>query len=122
MDPPAPRKSRLLDRRNYPRLKATFKVRFGICGEHQREVPGFTTDVSIGGVSFVSPETRAKVGDSLAVEIRVPGYDDPLYFLGQVVRVHDDTAGTEIAVRFDWLGKSDRYKEKVQALLEAHRG
>lgn len=109
-----------LDRRDYPRLSASFKVRFGVCGGQGREVPGFTNNVSLGGVRFISPDSTAQVGDHLAVEISVPGYDEPLYFLGEVLRVRRDAAGTEIACRFDWLGKSDRYKDKLATLLAAH--
>ena len=116
------KKSRVLDRRTFPRLRASFGVRFGVCGSHGREIPGFTSDVSLGGMAFSSPETSAKVGDSLAVEITVPGYDAPLYFLGQVVRVSEGASGCELAVRFDWLGKSDHYKEKLEALIDAHAG
>jgi hypothetical protein len=110
------------DRRDFARLNASFKVRFGVCGGQGREVPGFTNDVSLGGLSFLTPDSRAEVGDHLAVEISVPGYDDPLYFLGEVVRVQRGPKGCEIACRFDWLGKSDHYKEKLQALLDAHAG
>ena len=109
-----------MDRRDFPRLNASFQVRFGVCGSHGREVPGFTSDVSLGGVRFFVPETNTKVGDHLAVEISVPGFDDPLYFLGEVIRVTPATAGAEIVCRFDWLGRSDQYKEKLGALLEAH--
>jgi len=110
----------VVDRRDYPRLNASFKVRFGICGGQGREVPGFTSDVSLGGLRFISPGTSAKVGDHLAVEITVPGFDEPLYFLGEVLRVREDPGGTEIACRFDWLGKSDRYKDKLTRLMSAH--
>ena len=109
-----------LDRRTYPRLDASFKVRFGVCGRQGRAVPGFTNDVSLGGLRFISPDTAAEVGDHLAVEISVPGFDEPLYFLGEVLRVSRGPQGTEIACRFDWLGKSDRYKDKLAKLLEAH--
>jgi hypothetical protein len=109
-----------LDKRVYPRLSASFKVRFGVCGGHGREVPGFTNNVSLGGVRFISPDSAAKVGDHLAVEISIPGFDEPLYFLGEVLRVLQNAAGTEIACRFDWLGKSDRYKDKLAALISAH--
>ena len=95
-------------------------MRFGVCGEHGREVPGFTNNLSLCGFSFVTPETGARAGDHIAVEISVPGFDEPLYFLGQVVRTHLVSGGTEIACHFDWLGKSDRYKEKLQTLIEAH--
>lgn len=115
-----PKLEKVTDRRDFPRLKASFEVRFGVCGGHGQEVPGFTNDVSLGGLSFVSPSTTAKVGDHLAVEIAVPGYDEPLYFLGQVVRLQETAAGTEIGCRFDWLGKSDRYKEKLTKLVQAH--
>ena len=108
------------DRRDYARLNASFKVRFGVCGGHGREVPGFTNDVSLGGLCFVSPDTTAAVGDHLAVEISVPGFDEPLYFLGEVLRVSHAAKGTEIACRFDWLGKSDRYKDKLAKLLDVH--
>lgn len=110
------------DRRDFPRLSGSFKVRFGICGALGREVPGFTNNLSLGGISFVSPATQAKLGDQIAVEIAVPGFEDPLYFLGQVVRVHDEAGGTEIGCRFDWLGKSDSYREKLKAFLGAHAG
>jgi len=110
-----------VDRRDYPRLRASFSVRFGVCGCHGREVPGFTHNVSLGGISFVTPETKASVGDYLAVEINVPGYEDPLYFLGEVMRLERAAGGTEIACRFDWLGKSQSYKEKLTALIDAHK-
>jgi hypothetical protein len=110
-----------LDRRDYPRLSASFEVRFGVCGGHGREVPGFTNDVSLGGLAFVVPQTRAQAGDHLAVEISVPGFDEPLYFLGQVVRTRLVPGGTEVACRFDWLGKSDRYRDKLSTLIEAHQ-
>ena len=107
-----------MERREYPRLNAAFEVRYGICGHHGREVPGFTNDLSVSGLCFVTPDTGAKVGDQLAVEIKVPGYEEPVYFLGQVVRTRLVPGGTELACRFDWLGKSDRYKEKVARLLQ----
>ena len=108
------------ERRDFPRLKANFKVRFGVCGAHGQEVPGFTGDLSLSGFSFVTPETGARAGDYISVEITVPSYEEPLYFLGQVIRTHLVNSGTEIACRFDWLGKSDRYKEKLAALISAH--
>jgi len=108
------------DRRDFPRLSASFEVRFGVCGAAGREVPGFTNDLSVSGISFVTPETRAKVGDHLAVEIKVPGFTEPLYFLGQVVRTRLVAGGTEVACRFDWLGKSDRYKDKLASLVASH--
>ncbi len=110
------------ERRDFPRLKANFKVRFGVCGEHGREVPGFTGDLSLSGFSFVTPEAGARAGDHIAVEISVPGYEDPLYFLGTVIRTHLVDSGTEMACRFDWLGKSDRYEEKLSSLIDAHQG
>jgi len=110
------------NRRAYPRLEANFTVRFGICGDHGQEVPGFTNDLSLSGFSFTARNSAAKAGDHIAVELSVPGYDDPLYFLGQVIRTRLLEGRTEIACQFDWLGKSDRYREKLAALLEAHGG
>jgi hypothetical protein len=107
-----------VERREFPRLSAAFEVRYGVCGRHGREVPGFTNDLSLSGLCFLAPDTGARVGDHIAVEIKVPGFDEPLYFLGQVVRMRLVAGGTEIACRFDWLGKSDRYREKVARLLE----
>lgn len=107
-----------VERREFPRLSAAFEVRYGVCGHHGREVPGFTNDLSVSGLCFVTPDTTARVGDHIAVEIKVPGFEEPLYFLGQVLRTRLVAGGTELACRFDWLGKSDRYKEKVARLLE----
>ncbi|MFQ5845868.1 MAG: PilZ domain-containing protein [Planctomycetota bacterium] len=114
------RQIRISDRRDFPRLKASFQVRFGICGEQGGEVPGFTNNLSLSGLCFLTPETNCRAGDHLAVEIKVPGFDDPLYFLGQVVRTQLAAGGVEVACRFDWMGKSDRYQEKLAALIEAH--
>ncbi|MEE8107058.1 MAG: PilZ domain-containing protein [Planctomycetota bacterium] len=110
------------NRRAYPRLKANFTVRFGICGEHGQEVPGFTNDLSLSGFSFTAQNSSASAGDHIAVEISVPGYGDPLYFLGQVIRTRLLGGHTEIACQFDWLGKADLYREKLEALLKAHGG
>ena len=110
----------LRERREYTRLHASFQVRFGICGEQGGEVPGFTSNISLSGLCFVTPETNARAGDHLAVEINVPGFSDPLYFLGQVVRTQLAPGGVEVACRFDWMGKSDRYQDKLAKLLEAH--
>ena len=109
-----------LDRRDYPRLDASFGVRFAVCGQARRSVPGFTSNVSVGGFCFHSPDTSVKPGDQISVEILVPGFDDPLYFLGEVIRVTEDVAGHIVACRFDWLGESERNKEKLEALLAAH--
>jgi hypothetical protein len=104
----------------YPRLRAAFKVRYGVCGTGGRQIPGFTQDMGIGGIRFVTPSSDAVVGDHIAIEIAVPGYEDPLYFLGQVVRQSVTDAGTELAIRFDYLGKSDDYKSMLTDFLGAH--
>ena len=109
-----------LDRRAYPRLTGAFNVRYGVCGTHGRQIPGFTEDIGIGGIRFVTPSSDAVIGDHIAIEIAVPGYDAPLYFLGQVVRHQETDAGTELAVRFDYLGKSDDYKSMLSRFLDAH--
>jgi hypothetical protein len=116
--PAKPQKT--LDRREFPRLKGAFKVRYGVCGTHGRQIPGFTEDMGIGGIRLLTPSSDAVIGDHIAVEIAVPGYEAPLYFLGQVVRHTDTDAGTELAIRFDYLGKSDDYKAMLIRFLEAH--
>lgn len=109
-----------LDRREFPRLRGSFKVRYGVCGSHGRQIPGFTEDMGIGGIRFVTPSSDAVVGDHIAIEIAVPGYEAPLYFLGQVVRHQETDSGTELAIRFDYLGKSDGYKAMLTDFLGAH--
>lgn len=109
-----------IDRREYARLKAAFKVRYGVCGSTGRQVPGFTEDMGIGGIRFVTPSSDAVVGDHIAIEIAVPGYEKPLYFLGQVIRLQQTDAGTELAIRFDYLGKSDDYKSMLTDFIAAH--
>ena len=78
--------------------------------------------MGIGGISFAVPHTTAKVGDHLAVEIAVPGYEDPLYFLGEVMRIDEIEGRSEIALRFEFLGKSENYKELLDELVREHRG
>ncbi|MEM8886255.1 MAG: PilZ domain-containing protein [Planctomycetota bacterium] len=116
----SPHSAASLERREFPRLKGNFKVRYGVCGVHGRQVPGFTEDMGIGGIRFTTPSTDAVIGDHIAIEIAVPGGDDPLYFLGQVIRLNDSAAGTEIAIRFDYLGKSDGYRSILEQFLDAH--
>lgn len=81
-------------------------------------MPGFTNDLSLSGLSFLVKETGARAGQHLAVQVCVPGYDAPLYFIGTIVRTQLVPDGTEVACRFDWLGKSDHYKEKLGVLLQ----
>ena len=115
-----PSPSPALERREYPRLTGAFKVRYGVCGTHGRQIPGFTEDIGIGGIRFVTPTSEAVIGDHIAIEIAVPGYENALYFLGQVVRHQETAAGTELAIRFDYLGKSDDYKAMLSEFLSAH--
>jgi len=110
------------NRREYARLKGSFQVRYGVCGAHGEQVPGFTNDMGIGGIRFTVPKTEAVVGDHLTIEIAVPGHEDPLYFLGQVMRVLQTDAGAEIALRFDFLGKSENYKALLDRLVSEHGG
>ena len=125
MDQPNPSSSdasTLPDRRGFARLHGTFQVRYGVCGAHGPQVPGFTQDMGIGGIRFTVSSTDVTVGDHLAVEIVVPGHEDPLYFLGQVLRVDQSDAGAEIGLRFDFLGKSENYKELLEQLVRDHGG
>ena len=108
------------NRREYPRLEASYKVRYGVCGAPGRQIPGFTSDLGIGGLCFVSPESDAVKGDHIALEVDVPGQDAPLYFLGEVVRAERMDAGVELAVRFDYLGQSDGYKALLDEFLRSH--
>lgn len=116
----APENDVATNRREYPRLQASYKVRYGVCGAPGRQIPGFTEDMGIGGLRFVSPESDAVVGDHIALEVLVPGYERPLYFLAEVVRISQLAAGVEIAIRFDYLGKSDDYKSMLEAFLAQH--
>jgi hypothetical protein len=108
------------NRREFPRLQASYKVRYGVCGAPGRQIPGFTEDMGIGGLRFVSPESDAVPGDHLALEVLVPGYERPLYFLAEVVRTTEIAAGVEIAARFDYLGKSEDYKAMLNEFLSEH--
>jgi hypothetical protein len=108
------------NRREYPRLQASYKVRYGVCGAPGRQIPGFTEDMGIGGLRFVTPESDALPGDHLALEVLVPGYESPLYFLAEVVRTSEMAAGVEVAVRFDYLGKSEDYKSMLTDFLAEH--
>ena len=108
------------NRREFPRLNGAFQVRYGVCGAHGPQVPGFTRDMGIGGICFAVPKTDAKVGDHLALEISVPGYEDPLYFLGKVMRVERLDGRSEIALSFEFLGKSENYKELLDQLIHDH--
>jgi len=112
------------ERREFPRLQAAFDLRFAVCGGHGSAVQGYTNSISLGGFSFTSRDREADVGDHVTVEIAVPGFDKPLYFLGVVMRVEfcpDNPDSRMLAVRFDWLGKTDRYREKLAVLTGAHQ-
>jgi len=111
------------DRREFPRLKASFVLRYGVCGDLEGAVPGFTDSLSLGGISFLTQDPGPELGTHLALEISVPGYDDPLYFLGVVIRSKacPEAPGSRlVAARFAWLGKSDRYREKLEVLAREH--
>ena len=112
------------ERREFPRLKASFVLRYGVCGDLQGAVPGFTDSLSLGGISFLTQDPGPELGTHLALEITVPGFDDPLYFLGVVIRSEpcpEAPGSRQVAARFAWLGKSDRYREKLEILSREHQ-
>ena len=59
-------------------------------------------------------------GDHVALEVTLPQFEAPLYFLGEVMRTDAVEDGVEIACRFDWIGSSDGYREKLDRFLSAH--
>ena len=109
-----------VERRDFPRLVAPFRVRCSVCGRNRREIPGFTRDLGLGGLRFRTPSPDVAVGDHVALEVTLPQFETPLYFLGEVMRIEAAEDAFEVACRFDWIGSSDGYREKLHRFLAAH--
>lgn len=113
------------ERRQYPRLRETCRVRIKpIAGASVPEgvFDTDTIDISGGGLAF-SSETEFKVDDCVAIELTFPDLDDPLTALARVAYCRPDDAGFAIGAQFLWVGwgiagAQEAISEHVEKALE----
>ncbi len=73
----------VIDRRIFARISTTIPIRFLASGKN-KEVSGFTVDVSANGIGFMSEE-RLSPKTSLEVWVELPKNKGPFYTRGEVI-------------------------------------
>jgi hypothetical protein len=103
-------KSEASDRRQFPRLRESCRIRFKRLeagGAAAPQTPALTVNISGGGVRFQSGEP-AQAGELLAVELTLPEFADPVIALGRVVWCEPrPEGGHELGMEFWWVGWGD---------------
>jgi Tfp pilus assembly protein PilZ len=97
------------ERRRFPRVREDCIVKFRRVDRESFAGPareGVTHNISGGGICFRSRE-RFEVGETVALDLRLPEFGSSIIALGRVVRCDDGGEGNEAAVEFLWVGWSD---------------
>ncbi len=116
----------VIEKRRFLRLSDYFKVSFQPAGEFgekkddtQEEI-GFSKNLSLGGVAFV---TEANVGSSdyIRATIQIPEIDGLIEVVGQVIRVIDREEGKkEVALKFLPFGIDEDQRNKLELFIYDH--
>ncbi len=117
----------VIEKRRFLRLSDNFKVEFdrtdefGVQPEENGTGIGFSKDVSMGGIAFVTSPTEAAeigIGDVLRADITIPEIDNPVTVVGEVVRcVETEDLGIELALRFLPFGLDEEQRAKLELFI-----
>jgi Tfp pilus assembly protein PilZ len=97
------------ERRKFPRVREDCIVSFRRIDRDSFVGPareGVTHNISGGGICFRSRETF-DLGETVALDLRLPEFGSSIIALGRVVRCDASGEGNETAVEFLWVGWSD---------------
>ena len=118
----------IIEKRRFLRLNDYFKVSFQPAGEFGEEQGsedagdevGFSKNLSLGGVAFVTDSTVAK-SDYIRATIQIPELDDPIEVVGQVIRADQVEGGRiEVAVKFLPFGIDEEQRNKLELFIYDH--
>lgn len=116
----------VIEKRRFLRLSDYFKVSFQPAGEFGEKKDdthvevGFSKNLSLGGVAFV---TGADVGSSdyIRATIQIPEIDGLIEVVGQVIRVIDREEGKkEVALKFLPFGIDEDQRNKLELFIYDH--
>jgi c-di-GMP-binding flagellar brake protein YcgR len=114
----------VVEKRKFLRLQDYFRVSFHLRGEAKlpKEAPvvGYSKNLSIGGICFVS-KASMPVGQHLSAEIIIPELGEPVAVVGEVVRVREIEAEKhEIALKFLPFGMDEETRNRLELFIFDH--
>lgn len=116
----------IIEKRRFLRLSDYFKVSFlptdegGGADASAKPVTGFSKNLSLGGVCFVT-DSLTHIGETIRATITIPELDGPVEVVGEVVRVKDCGNGrTEVAVKFLPFGMDEDQRSKLELFIYDH--
>lgn len=117
----------VIEKRRFLRLSDNFRIEFERTDEYGAEPDensagvGFSKDLSMGGVAFVTPNPSAinvGIGDVLRAEITIPELDNPVTVVGEVVRcVETEDSNIEVALRFLPFGLNEEQRVQLELFI-----
>lgn len=120
------RMTEVIEKRRFLRLRDYFKVSFhqtddfGTAPEEADPHVGFSKDVSLGGVAFVT-DARLELSQVIAASIAIPEIEAPVEFIGEVVRVRELGDGRfELAVKFLPFGLDEDRRSELELFIYDH--
>jgi hypothetical protein len=104
----APEDPKAADRRRFPRLRETCRIRVKPISGAQ--IPGgaevVTVNISGGGLCFRA-EKRVEPGEFVAVEMTMPEFQTPVVALARAAWVEEAGPAWDVGVEFWWVGWGD---------------
>ncbi|MFT7619322.1 MAG: hypothetical protein ACI97A_002972 [Planctomycetota bacterium] len=116
----------VIEKRRFLRLSDYFKVSFQPAGEFgekkdgSSEEIGFSKNLSLGGVAFVT-DADVSAADYIRATIQIPEIDGLIEVVGQVIRVMDGDEGKrEVALKFLPFGIDEEQRNKLELFIYDH--
>ncbi|MCB9833636.1 MAG: PilZ domain-containing protein [Planctomycetes bacterium] len=117
----------IIEKRRFLRLNDYFRVSFQPAGEFgeesaaaSREDVGFSKNLSLGGVAFVTG-SNVQISDYIRAEIQIPEIETPIEIVGQVIRVTPLEGGRrEVAIKFLPFGIDEEQRGKLELFIYDH--
>ncbi len=116
----------VIEKRRFLRLSDYFKVGFQPAGEFgekkddSTEEVGFSKNLSLGGVAFVT-EAEVSTSDYIRATIQIPEIDGLIEVVGQVIRVMPRPEGkSEVALKFLPFGIDEDQRNKLELFIYDH--
>ncbi|MEE9394797.1 MAG: PilZ domain-containing protein [Planctomycetota bacterium] len=116
----------VIEKRRFLRLKDYFKVTFritddfGTVADNADLHVGYSKDLSLGGVGFVT-DIDMERGQVVAASISIPEIDTPVEFIGEVVRsIPLSDNRFEVAFKFLPFGLDEDRRSELELFIYEH--
>jgi hypothetical protein len=107
------------ERRQHPRAKYRFVVSYRVLEEEDNTDITQTKNLGLGGM-WLTTNRKFKVGEKLALDIRLPLAPDPIKLIGVVVDSKEVVSNLIYDTHLEFLSVDENYKKTIGKTVERY--